>query len=396
MPDAAGNPHVHAAVRGVGSGGDADAGEGEAQILAAAVHRANAALAPHQRITGFSRWPGDDFPRTPAQKVKRQEVRAVLSGAAPRAPAYRLTDPAADPASRLRRILADVGRVAPETVRPESDLALDLHLDSLSLLVLALHLEEELGVVVDEADLARARTCAEVGALVERQQAAPSQSPPQPRWALHPAVRPLRGALQAAVLLPACARVCRPFEVRGAAHLRGLSLPALFVANHASHLDTPSVLRALPPRIRRRVAVAAAADYFYRNRWIGGALSLLWNTFPFCREGPVRASLAYCGELIDAGWSILLYPEGTRSATGELQPFKSGIGLLARELQVPVVPIAIEGTYRVLPKGGRRPHAGPVTVRIGRPVIVARGADSVAISTDLHDTLGHLLAEEGR
>jgi long-chain acyl-CoA synthetase len=142
----------------------------------------------------------------------------------------------------------------------------------------------------------------------------------------------------------------------------------LLVANHASHLDTPSILRALPRPLRTRVAVAAAADYFFRTRTLRVATPLLLNGFPFSREGAVRSSLEHCGELVDRGWSVLVYPEGTRSLTGELQPFRSGSGLLATELRVPVVPIAVEGTHALLPKGRWQPRRGPVTVRFGQPL----------------------------
>jgi long-chain acyl-CoA synthetase len=167
------------------------------------------------------------------------------------------------------------------------------------------------------------------------------------------------------------------------------------IANHSSHLDTPSILRALPARIRRRTAVAAAADYFYHRRLIGIAMTLLLNTFPFSREGAVRPSLEYCGELIDGGWSILVYPEGTRSPSGVLQPFRSGIGLLATDLCVPIVPIAVTGTHTILPKGRGRPRPGPVTVRIGAPIDVLRTADRAATTTLLEQTVARLQHEDG-
>jgi long-chain acyl-CoA synthetase len=397
MPDAAGDLCVHAAVlcarpAGDPSGAAVDDANAE-QVVVGAVRRANARLAPHQQIVGYTRWRGDAFPQTSSLKVKRDDVRAVLGGAPPAAPVYRRLDPAADLVSRLRRILAEAGQVLPDAIQPESDLALDLHLDSLARLELALRLEDELGVAVDETELAQARTCADVRTLVERQQATPVAPPRLSRWALHWTVRPLRRALQAAVVFPVHRYCCRPFEIHGAERLRGLALPALFIANHASHLDSPSVLRALPPPVRRRVAVAAAADYFYRNRWLGGALSLLLNTFPFSREGAVRASLEHCGELADAGWSILLYPEGTRSRSGELEPFKSGIGLLASRLRLPVVPVAIVGAGVVLPKGAARPQPGAVRVTFGAPVAVDEDAPPAAVAAALHQQLAALLRE---
>jgi long-chain acyl-CoA synthetase len=214
---------------------------------------------------------------------------------------------------------------------------------------------------------------------------------PPGSWALRRPSRGLRHGLQTGLVFPLHSRVCRPFHVEGAEHLRSLAGPALFVANHTSHLDTPTALRALPPRIRRRVAVAAAADYFYRDRRLGFAASLLLNTFPFCREGPIRGSLERCGELVGAGWSILIFPEGTRSTTGELQPFKGGVGLLARELGVPVVPLAIDGLDRVLPKGSGHPRPGPVTVRIGPPIAVSRAWDRRTAAALLEASVAGLL-----
>src|SRR5438046_844615 len=77
---------------------------------------------------------------------------------------------------------------------------------------------------------------------------------------------------------------------------QGLSGPTLFIANHTSHLDAPTVLRALPSDLRQRVAVAAAADYFFTNRRLSFVTSLLLNGFPFSRDTAVRESLEYCGE----------------------------------------------------------------------------------------------------
>ncbi|MGZ4958356.1 MAG: lysophospholipid acyltransferase family protein [Methylomonas sp.] len=133
-------------------------------------------------------------------------------------------------------------------------------------------------------------------------------------------------------MLPIHALVCSSFEVSGLEHLQHLKLPAIFIANHSSHVDTLSILRALPWTIRKRLFIAAAADYFFRNRFMDGLLGLAINAFAFSREGSIRGSLKHCGELMDQGWSLLIYPEGTRSPTGRLLPFKPGIGFI-RNLQ---------------------------------------------------------------
>jgi long-chain acyl-CoA synthetase len=325
--------------------------------------------------------------------VKRREVRASLEGAMSLPRVSGAAECAAeDRASRVRRVAAEVGRVPVEQVQAETDLALDLNIDSLGRVELALRLEEELGAILDETRLAAVTSVGELVALVD---ASDTHGPRLscPRWALAKPVVRLRAQVQNGLLFPLHARAVSPLRVEGRQYLEHVRRPALFIANHASHLDTPTVLRALPADLRRNVAVAAAADYFFRDPRLAFATSFLLNAFPFSRDTNVRESLEYCGELIDAGWSILVYPEGTRSATGALQPFKRGIGLLAAELRVPVLPIALTGPGRVLPKGARLPRPGPAIVRFGPPVTVPAGAEHRAVADDLHACIARLLEE---
>jgi 1-acyl-sn-glycerol-3-phosphate acyltransferase len=162
--------------------------------------------------------------------------------------------------------------------------------------------------------------------------------------------------------------VCRPLRVEGAAHLRGLEPPFLLVANHASHLDTPLVLAALPPALCRRVAVAAAADYWFTRPLLGWLVRLLVNAFPLARRGCARPALAICRARAADGWALLLFPEGTRSPDGAVQPFKPGVGRLVGELGLPVVPVALVGTHACLPRGARWPRPGAATVAFGPPL----------------------------
>ncbi len=194
-------------------------------------------------------------------------------------------------------------------------------------------------------------------------------------------------------LFPILATLCRPLTIQGRENLRDLLPPCIFVANHSSHLDAALVLRALPARIRRRTAVAAAQDYFYRNWWLGNTVSFLLGSFPLAREGSIAPSLQHCGELVDRGWSPLIFPEGTRSPDGRLQAFKSGIGLLARELRVPVVPVAILGAHALLPKGASQPRVGPVRVCVGSPIRVDPQISNEAATSLLHERLAALVAE---
>jgi long-chain acyl-CoA synthetase len=390
-PDAAGNAHVHAVI--IPGCTEADE-QTRRRRVGQAVRNANARLAPQQRIGGFTVWEKGDFPRTHLLKVKRHEVMAALDGAVPAPPATAPPPTGKDDRLlRLRSMLAAVGSVGVEAVTPESDLALDLHLDSLSRVELAVQLEAELGVSVADGDLASVGTVAQLLELLDRAEALP---PPVsfPVWSLRWPARVARTLLRQMLVFPVHRVICRPFTVEGREHLRDVTLPVLLIANHSSHLDTPSIVRALPAGIRPRLAVAAAADYFYRTRLLGLCMSLVLNTFPFSREGDVRASLESCGELADRGWSILIYPEGTRSPTGKMLPFRSGSGLLATELRVPVVPIAVEGTHAILPKGRRWPRPGPVTVRIGAPLALAPSNDHVCTAALLESAVASILCRD--
>jgi long-chain acyl-CoA synthetase len=117
------------------------------------------------------------------------------------------------------------------------------------------------------------------------------------------------------------------------------------------------------------------------------------NAFPFSRAGHVSASLERCGELVDRGYSILVFPEGSRAPEGALLPFKNGIGLLARGLGIPLVPVAVSGGHKVLPKGAVWPSRAAVRVAFGRPVPIAKGASPQEIAMVLHRHVADLLRE---
>jgi 1-acyl-sn-glycerol-3-phosphate acyltransferase len=152
----------------------------------------------------------------------------------------------------------------------------------------------------------------------------------------------------------------------------------ILVANHGSHLDTPVILRALPRAWRQRTAVAAAADYFYRNRLSAAAVSLLFNTVPVARGGGglLQGAADHLHRLIDQRWNLLLYPEGTRSRDGEVGKVRSGAAVLAAEHGIAIVPMHVSGTRDAMPpgriwprrRGALRLRRHPVEVRFGRPI----------------------------
>jgi 1-acyl-sn-glycerol-3-phosphate acyltransferase len=139
--------------------------------------------------------------------------------------------------------------------------------------------------------------------------------------------------------------------VRGVEHLEGLEGPVLFVANHASHMDTPLLLRALPWRRRRRTAGAAAADYFYGSAMLAHAVSLAFNAVPVERNEAGASGASVLETLLDRGWSLVIYAEGTRSRDGTVGRLRAGAAVLAAQRELPIVPVYVSGTHATMPVG---------------------------------------------
>jgi 1-acyl-sn-glycerol-3-phosphate acyltransferase len=186
-------------------------------------------------------------------------------------------------------------------------------------------------------------------------------------WSRRPAVRRARELLLDDVALPITRLVTRP-EVIGAEVLDPLPGPCLFVANHSSHLDTTVLLASLPERFRHRCVVAAAADTFFDRRWKAAAWSFALASIPIERTRVNRASSDLAAELLDEGWSVIIYPEGGRTRDGWGQKFSGGAAYLAKRAGVPVVPVHLQGVRPILPKGGDRVRPGSVSVRFGPPL----------------------------
>ena len=188
-------------------------------------------------------------------------------------------------------------------------------------------------------------------------------------------------------------RYCQPLTVEGREHLRGFMGGALVIANHSSHFDTPVALSVLPGRISHRVLVAAAADKFYPARkkrvWWP---SLFQNAFPVHRGGGTK-QLEYPLSLLKRGWSILIYPEGGRSKSGQIARFKAGPAIMAMQAKVPVVPIYMEGLRNVMPKGQRTPQPAAVTARIGKPISVANAASVAEAVAMLENAMRELAGQ---
>jgi long-chain acyl-CoA synthetase len=197
------------------------------------------------------------------------------------------------------------------------------------------------------------------------------------------------------------ARVFAWLRVEGREHLTTIRSPVIFAANHQSHMDTPVILAALPAALRYRVATAMAKEFFKahffpeqygRGAWLTNSLNyylaaLFFNAFPLPqREAGARQTLRYIGDVLEDGFSVLIFPEGHRTDTGSIDRFRPGIGMIASRLSVPIVPVRIEGLDQVLHHTWRMARPGRVRVAFGAPMKLA-GDDYEALAAQVEDAV---------
>jgi 1-acyl-sn-glycerol-3-phosphate acyltransferase len=186
-------------------------------------------------------------------------------------------------------------------------------------------------------------------------------------WARSPVARVARGALVEGVMRPLSAALASPTR-RGLDRISDIDGPVVFVANHHSHVDTPLLLTSIPDRWRHKIVVGAAADYFFGTRVSSALSALVIGAIPIERTKVGRKSADLARSLIDEGWSLLIFPEGGRSPDGWGQPFRGGAAYIAMRCDVPVIPIHVEGSGRILRKGKSRPTRSAVTITFGAPL----------------------------
>jgi long-chain acyl-CoA synthetase len=360
------------------------------------VREANRQLLDHQRVRSFSIWTEGALPRTEGtRKLKRAAIRSwVATGERPAAAAS-----GEDPLAALVAKFAGAREVDPNTSLES------LGLSSLERVELMVALEDKLQTRVDEARFAAAKTVAELRTLVAE---APKQADvPEPvdfpSWNRHRAVNLVRRLSQALWILP-LARVFAWIEVSGLDRLRGLDGPVVFAPNHQSHFDVPVILAALPGHIRKTVAPAMSKEFFKAHFFPEGftrrqvfvkrlnyyLAAFFFNAFPLPqREAGARQTLRYIGDVTGDGYSVLVFPEGVRSQTGEMSPFLGGIGMIGSRLDLPVVPVRLDGVHEILHTKWKMAKPGRVRVKFGAPMRL-KGDDYGALARQVEHAVKSL------
>ncbi len=379
---------------------------GEKASARAAIERANESLAQHQQVRRWAIWPEADFPRTTTQKVRKQLVgelmKARLGG---------VLHASAESSSHVRsagleKIVCRISGGVPERVDPDAKLGTDLKLDSLGRVELLSALEECFQVELDEAAFTETTTLGQVEKLIHEGQHKEAGSYPYPRWQQRWPLSWLRILLLYLIVLPLSRFMGRP-KIIGKNRLDEVRGPVVFICNHVSVVDHALVLLALPEGFRRKMAIAMDGELL--REWLhpersAGLMTrvryllqyflvvLFFNVFAMPQKSGFRQSFEFAGELMDRGYSLLVFPEGKRTETGQINPFRPGTGLLISKLNAPVMPLRIEGLWELKRANRHFARPGEVSLTIGEPLRYSALDKPEEITRDLEECVKALQA----
>ena len=360
---------------------------------AAIVARANGMLAQFQQMRRWLVWPEEDFPRTPTQKPKvgiiQQAVQQKFTSAGVATPAQ----------GGLGELISRITGRTTTALAADAKLEGDLNLSSMDRVELMSALEDRYQVDLSEANFAQVSTVGELERLLHEPQRAQQSGYRYPRWAQRLPVRWIRNFFYYLLSLPATLIMAHPTVV-GRENLEGIEGPVLIICNHVTYIDVGFVLIAMPARIRNKLAVGMLGERLWAMwrppasmnvfaRWWQQAgyylVVALFNVFPLPQQSGVRESFAFAGESVDRGYSVVVFPEGRRSHDGKPSPFRSGVGMLAQKLNVPVVPLRIDGLFDLKQSGRKLARPGELKVLIGKPLRFSPDTPAEEITSQLED-----------
>jgi long-chain acyl-CoA synthetase len=365
----------------------------------AAVANANQMLADFQKIRRWLVWPDDDFPRTSTQKPKleliRQAAESQINGEDPTFSQQTRKDGA--PTGTLEELIGNIAGRRVE-LKAGAHLENDLNLSSLDRVELMAAIESRYQVDLGDREFSQVNTVADLENLLKKSQPeTKTNNYPYSRWPQNWLVRWIRVLGYNCITLPYVLVMARP-KIIGRERLKGFRGPALIISNHIAQIDIGFLMAALPMHLRNRLGVAMQGemlrsmrhppkDWGFLKRWWEqlryGLIAAFFNVFSLPQRAKYRESFRFAGELVDRGYSVVIFPEGRRTETGEMSPFRSGIGLLATHLNLPIIPMRIDGLF---PFKIAKKHYVPsyaVQVRIGDPIRFEPTADPEEIAKEL-------------
>jgi len=386
--------------------------DGAEQTPEQIIREANSKLNAYQKVDSFLLWE-EDFPRTPTMKVKKSTlVNVIRERLSSTEYGGEVSQPEEKRCAKEKKLASvydfvrSFHKIGRNAISETSKLEDDIGLDSLELIELSSAIEGKYNIEIDDAVIAGETTVGELGKLIF--------SPPReskkipfysfPYWRI---VRIIRTAFQ--YFLYPFISMLYILKVYGKENLKNLKGPVVFAANHTSNLDIFVILYSMPLKFRYRVTTLMSIEHHFQNFFYKKGLmirrmleaigfyllvNLAINTCPLSRIHGFKQVLENTGKLIDRGWSILIFPEGGVTLDGSIKKFESGIGIMAIDMKVPVIPIKIEGLYNILRNGilpwRHIPKWPRVTLTFGKP-IVFKDKSYTDVSKELEDIIRNKL-----
>jgi long-chain acyl-CoA synthetase len=332
------------------------------------IGQANGSLDTMHQITGFTLWSEPEFPKTTTLKIKKFQVKEQIKKGTSGGDAGVSRD-------ALVNLLAKVTGTNAADIGEDSLIVTDLGLTSIDRLELVSFLEQEYRLDIEDSQIGPQTRVSDLRQIILKREKLGHRNHLR-FWTNSAFVRAVRRIADALLIYPVF-RSYVTLEVRGAEHLESLDGPVIFAANHLSYFDQPSLMFALPENIRYRTASAAWEEFFFGDyhglnrvwrRLCYELATWLMNVFPLPQSRGFSGALAYMGKLADNGVNTLIFPEGAHSRDGKMHSFQLGLGIIVKELGIPVVPVKISGTDQVLAPDTHTLKRGTVTVTFGAPL----------------------------
>jgi len=355
-----------------------EAGDSPGEII----YKANKHLSAQQHIDSYSTWNREDFPRTSTMKIKKNELAEVIKAGGTESEERKISS--GKTSAEIYEILKSFHKVEKKDIKLEAKLEDDLGLDSLDMIQLSCAVEDKYNIEMYDSYISRETSVGDIEKLIK--------SPPEVSCRLpffsFPYWRPVcfvRTIFQY-ILYPFIS-VLYKRKVYGEENLKNLKTPFVLAVNHSSNMDTFAILYSLPLKLRQRITVMMSIEYHFNHffyhkgswprRFIEAAgfyllVNLAINACPLSRTHGFKQIMENIGGLLNKGWSVLIYPEGRVTTDGKIKKFESGVGIIASDMKVPVVPARIYGLFDMLHHGilpvGHLPKWPLVAVKFGKPL----------------------------
>jgi long-chain acyl-CoA synthetase len=360
------------------------------------VERANQSLAEYQKIRHWFQWPEPDFPRTPTHKPLLRRIREVTE-------AHIGRRSVAPDGNSLAELVERITRKPASFHSPRVGLDTQLNLSSLDRVELMSALEDRYQIDLSEVKFSEAETVGQLEQVLKNRPVAEMRHA-YPTWPQNWLITGIRLIAYYLLTWPATYLLAAP-KIIGREKLPDVHGPVLVISNHVTDIDIGWILAALPARFRHRLATAIGGERLtsmrrppttmhaferFMQRLNYFLVLALFNVFPLPRQSGFLNSFSFAGSLADRHWNILIFPEGHTTENGLLAPFRSGIGLLATRLNVPVVPMRLDGLYELKQALRKFALPGRITVTIGHPLRFSADQDPDEIARELERSVAQM------